>query len=136
MRTKVVYVMENEDVEILRKAREVINAMYNEEVDYDNGWVETEVLDGLVEIELLCNDEIECDCAECRACDDDDDEDEDFEDEDEEEDVEYCDYCGRAIHEGDEWCETDEGTFCSLGCAAAWKEVDEDDEDEDENGDE
>jgi hypothetical protein len=135
MRTKVVYVMENEDVEILRKAREVINAMYNEEVDYDNGWVETEVLDGLVEIELLCNDEIACDCAECRACDEDEDEDEDFEDEDDEEDVEYCDYCGRAIHEGDEWCETDEGTFCSLGCAAAWNEVD-DNEDEDEEGDE
>lgn len=134
MRTKIVYVMENEDVEILRKARAVINAMYNEEVDYDNGWVETEVLDGLMEIELLCNDEIVCDCEECRACDEDD-EDDEYDDDEDDEDVEYCDYCGREIREGDEWCETDEGTFCSLGCAAAWSDEDDGD-DEDENGDE
>ena len=89
MRTKLVYVMEREDVEILRKAKGIINILNNAaDVEYDSDTVETDVLCtyGGIE-ELIMEDECEC----CKSA----------------ENSMYCERCGQVIEDGDEtWVHT------------------------------
>ena len=127
MRTKLVHIIENEDVEILRKAKEIMGVAFRAE-HIECECDETELDDAILEIGDICFEEIDLPICTC-GCDDDDDD-----DDDEDEAVEYCDYCGKEIRKGDEVIETNSGVFCSLGCSEAWYEVDDyEDEDEDED---
>ena len=95
MKTKITYVFDENDVEILRKAKEIISALYNaNDVEYDND-VETDLIDVFNEIEELCVDKYDLNKLEYI----------DYEEEEEEEEpVDYCEYCGCAIYEGDGGC--------------------------------
>ena len=58
MKTKLVYVMEREDIEVLRKAKSIINLLYNAEVEFEDDAVEQDLLNELVDIEDICIDGI------------------------------------------------------------------------------
>ena len=83
MKTKLVYIMEREDIEVLRKAKSIINLLYNAEVEFEDDAVEQDLLGELVDIEDMCidgiidNEKFDDVCLDF----DEDDEDEDCEDE-------------------------------------------------------
>lgn len=83
MKTKLVYIMEREDIEVLRKAKSIINLLYNAEVEFEDDAVEQDLLGELVDIEDMCidgiidNEKFDDVCLDF----DEDDEDEDEEDE-------------------------------------------------------
>ena len=54
MKTKLAYIMEKEDVEVLRKAKSIINLLYNAEVEFDNDAVEQDLWYELADIEEMC----------------------------------------------------------------------------------
>ena len=54
MRTKLVYVMEKEDIEVLRKAKSIINLLYNADVEFDDDAVEQDLWFELADIEEMC----------------------------------------------------------------------------------
>ena len=54
MKTKLVYVMEKEDIEVLRKAKSIINLLYNAEVEFDNDAVKQDLWYELADIEEMC----------------------------------------------------------------------------------
>ena len=117
MRTKLVYVIEREDVEILRKAKSIINILNNAaEVEYDSDTVETDALCTYGDIEeLVVEDECEC----CKSAED--------------EPVAMCEYCGALIFEGDaEWVAADGCVCCCDDCLMEYEKELEDEEDEDE----
>lgn len=58
MRTKSVCVMEKEDIEVLRKAKSIINALYNEEIEFEDDAVEQDLFNELADIEDMCIDEM------------------------------------------------------------------------------
>ena len=58
MKTKLVYIMEREDIEVLRKAKSIINLLYNAEVEFEDDAVEQDLLGELVDIEDMCIDGI------------------------------------------------------------------------------
>lgn len=58
MKTKLVYIMEREDIEVLRKAKSIINLLYNAEVEFEDEAVEQDLLGELVDIEDMCIDGI------------------------------------------------------------------------------
>ena len=58
MKTKLVYIMEREDIEVLRKAKSIINLLYNAEVEFEDDAVEQDLLNELVDIEDMCIDGI------------------------------------------------------------------------------
>ena len=57
MRTKLVYVMEKEDIEVLRNAKGIINLLYNAEVEFEDDAVEQDLFYELADIEDMCFDE-------------------------------------------------------------------------------
>ena len=54
MRTKLVYVMEKEDIEVLRKAKGIINLLYNAKVEFEDDAVEQDLFYELADIEEMC----------------------------------------------------------------------------------
>ena len=130
MRTKTVYVFEREDVEILRKARDIMHSLYNaEEIEFEDDKVEFDVLAAFGDIEEMCIDE--CDLNELDDSIDYDDEDDD--DYDAEEPVEVCEYCGTCIFEGDaEWVASNGCVCCCDECLMEYEKELEEDEKEDE----
>ena len=58
MKTKLVYIMEREDVEVLRKAKSIINLLYNAEVEFEDDAVEQDLLSEFGDIEDMCIDGI------------------------------------------------------------------------------
>ena len=54
MRTKLVYVMEKEDIEVLRKAKSIINLLYNAEAEFEDDAVEQDLWYELADIEEMC----------------------------------------------------------------------------------
>ena len=54
MRTKLVYVMEKEDIEVLRKAKGIINLLYNAKVKFEDDAVEQDLFYELADIEEMC----------------------------------------------------------------------------------
>ena len=54
MKTKLVYVMEKEDIEVLRKAKGIINLLYNAEVEFEDDAVEQDLWYELADIEEMC----------------------------------------------------------------------------------
>ena len=133
MRTKLVYVIEKEDIEVLRKAKGIINLLYNAEVEFDNDAVEQDLLNEFGDIEDMCIDGLDLDKLDSNDYDDfDDDEDEDCE---EDEPVAWCEYCGSAIYEGEyEWVAADGSVCCCDECVVGYNRENfpEDDEEEDE----
>ena len=77
MRTKLVYVMEKEDIEVLRKAKSIINLLYNAEAEFEDDAVEQDLLYELADIEEMCIDDIIDDKKFDEMCQDFDDEEED-----------------------------------------------------------
>ena len=129
MRTKLVYVMEKEDIEVLRKAKGIINLLYNAEVEFEDDAVEQDLL---VDIEDMCIEGISLDELDKEEYDDYE-EDEDCEDD--EHFVDYCEYCGCVIGEDDtHWVAANGAICCCDECVVAYnRELGEyDDEEEDE----
>ena len=58
MKTKLVYIMEREDIEVLRKAKSIINLLYNAEVEFEDDAVEQDLLSEFGDIEDMCIDGI------------------------------------------------------------------------------
>ena len=83
MRTKTVYIIENEDVEILRKANELMRVVYEQETEYECS--EVDVDGAIYDIADFCYEQIELDDLDEDYFDDFDD---DEEIEEDEEDVE------------------------------------------------
>ena len=77
MRTKLVYVMEKEDIEVLRKAKSIINLLYNAEAEFEDDAVEQDLLYELADIEEMCIDDIIDDKKFDEMCQDFDEEEED-----------------------------------------------------------
>ena len=132
MRTKTVYVFEREDVEILRKARDIMHSLYNaEEIEFEDDKVEFDVLAAFGDIEEMCIDE--CDLNELDDSIDYDDEDDDADGDDEDEPYAYCECCGDPIENEDDVVYSADGSPCC--CASCVNELDEmyydDEEDED-----
>ena len=135
MRTKLVYVMEKEEIEVLRKAKGIINLLYNAEVEFDNDAVEQDLLNEFGDIEDMIIDDIDLNELDKDDYDDFDDEDDD-EDIEDDEPIGWCEYCGCAIYEGDgEYVACDGTIHCSDECLVEYHREnypDEDDEEEDE----
>ena len=133
MRTKLVYVMEREDAEILRKAKSIINLLYNAEVEFDDDAIEQGLLNEFGDIEDMIIDDIDLNELDASIDYDDEDDDEDIEDD---EPIGCCEYCGCAIYEGDgEYVACDGTIHCSDECLVEYHKEnypDEDDEEEDE----
>ena len=133
MRTKLVYVMEREDAEILRKAKSIINLLYNAEVEFDDDAIEQGLLNEFGDIEDMIIDDINLNELDASIDYDDEDDDEDIEDD---EPIGCCEYCGCAIYEGDgEYVACDGTIHCSDECLVEYHKEnypDEDDEEEDE----
>ena len=132
MRTKLVYVMEKEDIEVLRKAKGIINLLYNAEVEFEDDAVEQDLLGELVDIEDMCIEGISLDELDKEEYDDYE-EDEDCEDD--EHFVDYCEYCGCVIGEDDtHWVAANGAICCCDECVVAYNrelgEYDEEEEDE------
>ena len=79
MKTKLVYIMEKEDIEVLRKAKSIINLLYNAEVEYENDAVEQDLLCEFGDIEDMCIEGLVNDELFDEMC-------QDFDDDEEEED--------------------------------------------------
>ena len=56
MKTKLVYIMEKEEIEVLRKAKSIINLLYNVEVEFEDDAVEQDLLSEFGDIEDMCID--------------------------------------------------------------------------------
>lgn len=136
MKTKLVYIMEKEEVEALRKAKGIINLLYNAEVEYENDAVEQDLLSEFGDIEDMCIDGIiDNEKFDDICLDFDDEEDEEDEDCEEDEPVAWCEYCGSPIYEDDyEWIAADGSVCCCDECVVAYNKENfpEDDEEEDE----
>ena len=135
MRTKLVYIMEREDVEVLKKAKGIINLLYNAEVEYDNDAVEEDLANELIDIEDMCIDEVIDEKFDEICQDFDDDREDDEEDDDcEDEPVAWCEYCGCPIYEDDyEWIAADGSVCCCDECVVEYnRENFPEDDEEDE----
>ena len=134
MKTKLVYVMEREDIEVLRKAKSIINLLYNAEVEFEDDAVEQDLLSEFGDIEDMCIDGLVNDELFDEMCQDfDDEEDEDCEVE--EHFVDDCEHCGCVIEEDDtHWVAANGAICCCDECVVAYnRELGEyDDEEEDE----
>lgn len=134
MKTKLVYIMEREDIEVLRKAKSIINLLYNAEVEFEDEAVEQDLLSEFGDIEDMCIDGLVNEELFDEMCQDfDDEDDEDCEDE-EEHFVDYCEYCGCVIEEDDtHWVAANGAICCCDECVVAYnRELGEYDEEEDE----
>lgn len=130
MRTKLVYVMEREDVEVLRKAKSIINLLYNAEVEFEDEAVEQDLLSEFGDIEDMCIEGLIDDEKLDEMCQDFDDEDDDI---DEDEPICYCEYCGCGIYEGDgEYVACDGTIHCSDECLIEYHKENYPNEEEDE----
>lgn len=131
MKTKLVYVMEREDIEVLRKAKSIINLLYNAEVEFEDDAVEQDLLGELVDIEDMCIEGISLDELDKEEYDD-------YEEDEDDEDepiVDFCEYCGCVIGEDDtHWVAANGAICCCDECVVAYntENFPEDDEDEDE----
>ena len=131
MKTKLVYVMEKEDIEVLRKAKSIINLLYNAEVEFEDDAVEQDLLGELVDIEDMCIEGISLDELDKEEYDD-------YEEDEDDEDepiVDFCEYCGCVIEEDDtHWVAANGAICCCDECVVAYnRELGEyDDEEEDE----
>lgn len=138
MKTKLVYIMEKEEVEALRKAKGIINLLYNAEVEYENDAVEQDLLSEFGDIEDMCIDGIDLDELDSDDYDDFDDADGDDDCDEDEEDkvVAMCEYCGALMFEDDtQWVAADGSVCCCDECVVAHnRELGEyeDDDEEDE----
>lgn len=135
MKTKLVYIMEKEEVEALRKAKGIINLLYNAEVEYENDAVEQDLLSEFGDIEDMCIYDSDLDELDSNDYDDFDDADgDDCEEDEEDEPVAWCEYCGCAIYEDDyEWIAADGSVCCCDECVVAYnKENFSEDDEEDE----
>ena len=131
MRTKLVYVMEREDAEILRKAKSIINLLYNAEVEFDDDAIEQDLLNEFGDIEDMVIDDIDLNELDDSIDYDDEDDDEDIEEDDEP--ICYCEYCGCAIYEGDgEYVACDGTIHCSDECLVEYHRENYPDEDEED----
>ena len=81
MRTKLVYIMEKEDIEVLRKAKGIINLLYNAKVKFEDDAVEQDLFYELADIEEMCIEGVVNDEWLDEMCKDFDDEEDDEEDE-------------------------------------------------------
>ncbi len=134
MRTKLVYVMEKEDIEVLRKAKSIINLLYNAEVEFEDEAVEQGLLSEFGDIEDMCIDGLVNEELFDEMCQDfDDEEDEDCEEE--EHFVDYCEHCGCVIEEDDtHWIAANGAICCCDECVVAYnRELGEYDDDEEED---
>jgi hypothetical protein len=134
MRTKLVYVMEREDIEVLRKAKSIINLLYNAEVEFEDDAVEQDLLSEFGDIEDMCIEGVVNDEWLDEMCKDFDDE-EDEGDEEDEPIVDFCEYCGCVIEEDDtHWVAANGAICCCDECVVAYNRENfpEDDEEEDE----
>lgn len=135
MKTKLVYIMEREDIEVLRKAKSIINLLYNAEVEFEDDAVEQDLLSEFGDIEDMCIDGLVNDEKFDEMCQDFDEDDEDEDCEDDEHFVDYCEYCGCVIEEDDtHWVAANGAICCCDECVVAYnRELGEyDDEEEDE----
>ena len=131
MKTKLVYIMEKEEIEVLRKAKGIINLLYNAEVEFEDDAVEQDLLGELVDIEDMCIEGISLDELDKEEYDDY----EEDEDDEEEPIVDFCEYCGCVIGEDEyEWVAADGSVCCCEECAVEYNKENflEDDEEEDE----
>lgn len=131
MKTKLVYIMEREDIEVLRKAKSIINLLYNAEVEFEDDAVEQDLLGELVDIEDMCIEGISLDELDKEEYDDY----EEDEDDEDESIVDYCEHCGCVIEEDDtHWVAANGAICCCDECVVAYnRELGEyDDEEEDE----
>ena len=132
MRTKTVYVFEREDVEILRKARDIMHSLYNAaEIEFEDDKVEFDVLSAFGDIEEMCIDE--CDLSELDSDKYDDYDEADGSDEDEP--YAYCECCGEPIENEDDVHYAADGSVCCCDeCVVGYNRENfpEDDEEEDE----
>ena len=128
MRTKLVYVMEREDIEVLRKAKGIINLLYNAEVEFDDEAVEQDLLSEFGDIEDMCIDGLDLNELDKDDYDDFED-DEDIEDD---EPVAVCEYCGTCLFEGDaEWVASNGCVCCCDECLMEYeKELNEENEED------
>ena len=132
MKTKLVYIMEKEEIEALRKAKGIINLLYNAEVEFEDDAVEQDLLGELVDIEDMCIEGISLDELDKEKYDD---YEEDEDDEEDEPIVDFCEYCGCVIEEDDtHWVAANGAICCCDECVVAYnRELGEyDDEEEDE----
>lgn len=133
MKTKLVYIMEREDIEVLRKAKSIINLLYNAEVEFEDEAVEQDLLSEFGDIEDMCIEGLDLDKLDSEDYDDYDEDDEDCEEE--EHFVDYCEHCGCVIEEDDtHWVAANGAICCCDECVVAYnRELGEyDDEEEDE----
>jgi hypothetical protein len=134
MKTKLVYIMEREDIEVLRKAKSIINLLYNAEVEFEDDAVEQDLLSEFGDIEDMCIEGVVNDEWLDEMCKDFDDE-EDEGDEEDEPIVDFCEYCGCVIEEDDtHWVAANGAICCCDECVVAYNRENfpEDDEEEDE----
>lgn len=131
MKTKLVYIMEKEDIEVLRKAKGIINLLYNAEVEFEDDAVEQDLLGELVDIEDMCIEGISLDELDKEKYDD---HEEDEDDEEDEPIVDFCEYCGCVIEEDDtHWVAANGAICCCDECVVAYnRELGEYDDEEDE----
>lgn len=135
MKTKLVYVMEREDIEVLRKAKSIINLLYNAEVEFEDDAVEQDLLNELVDIEDMCIDGIIDNEKFDDVCLDFDEDDEDEDCEDDEHFVDYCEHCSCVIEEDDtHWVAANGAICCCDECVVAYnRELGEYDDEEEED---
>ena len=131
MKTKLVYIMEREDIEVLRKAKSIINLLYNAEVEFEDDAVEQDLLGELVDIEDMCIEGISLDELDKEEYDD-------YEEDEDDEDepiVDFCECCGCVIEKDDtHWIAANGAICCCDDCMVAYNRQLEyyDDEEEDE----
>ena len=132
MRTKLVYVMEKEDIEVLRKAKSIINLLYNAEAEFEDDAVEQDLLYELADIEEMCIEGISLDELDKEEYDD---YEEDEDDEEDEPIVDFCEYCGCVIEEDDtHWVAANGAICCCDECVVAYnRELGEYDDEEEED---
>jgi arginine deiminase len=132
MKAKLVYIMEEEDVEVLRMAKNIINLLHNTETEYKNENVKKDLLKEFSDIEDMCVEGISLDELDKEKYDD---YEEDEGDEEDEPIVDFCEYCGCVIEEDDtHWVAANGAVCCCDECVVAYNRENfpEDDEEEDE----
>lgn len=127
--------MEREDVEVLKKAKGIINLLYNAEVEFEDDAVEEDLANELIDIEDMCIDGIIDNEKFDEMCQDFDEEDDDDECEEDEHFVDYCEYCGCVIEEDDtHWVAANGAICCCDECVVAYnRELGEYDDDDEED---
>jgi superfamily II RNA helicase len=133
MKAKLVYIMEEEDVEVLRMAKNIINLLHNTETEYKNENVKKDLLKEFSDIEDMCVEGISLDELYKEKYDD---YEEDEGDEEDEPIVDFCEYCGCVIEEDDtHWVAANCAVCCCEECVAAYNRENfpEDDEEDDED---